>query len=81
MRFLFRIAGMQMYLHLVKILEDNYPEMMKKLFVVNGINIIPTRDHPPPPPPPPHHHHHHHHHHHPRLLHNRYHHGRCRHDC
>lgn len=25
-----------MYLYLVKILEDNYPEMLKRLFVVNG---------------------------------------------
>ncbi len=28
--------GLKMYLHLVKVLEDNYPEMMKKMFVVNG---------------------------------------------
>ena len=28
--------GLQMYLHLVKVLEDNYPEMMKRMFVVNG---------------------------------------------
>ena len=27
---------MQMYLHLVKILEDNYPEMMRRLLVING---------------------------------------------
>lgn len=25
-----------MYLYLVKILEDNYPEMLKRLYVVNG---------------------------------------------
>ena len=25
-----------MYLHLVKILEDNYPEMVKQLFIING---------------------------------------------
>ena len=25
-----------MYLHLVKVLEDNYPEMMKRMFVING---------------------------------------------
>ena len=25
-----------MYLHLVKVLEDNYPEMMKRLYVING---------------------------------------------
>ncbi len=30
------ILGLQMYLHLVKILEDNYPEMMKRMFVING---------------------------------------------
>ena len=30
------ITGIQMYMHLVKVLEDNYPEMMKMLFIVNG---------------------------------------------
>jgi len=25
-----------MYLHMAKILEDNYPEMLKKLLVING---------------------------------------------
>ena len=29
-------SGLQMYLHLVKVLEDNYPEMMKRMFVING---------------------------------------------
>nr|UXK97413.1 retinal-binding protein [Babylonia areolata] len=33
--------GLQMYLHLVKVLEDNYPEMMKRLFVVNAPRIFP----------------------------------------
>ena len=33
-------SGIQMYLHLVHILEDNYPEMMKKLFVVNGKDTL-----------------------------------------
>jgi len=33
--------GIQMYLHLVKVLEDNYPEMMKRLFVVNAPRIFP----------------------------------------
>ncbi|KAL5016996.1 hypothetical protein ScPMuIL_006585 [Solemya velum] len=33
--------GMQMYLHLVKILEDNYPEKMKRLLVVNAPRIFP----------------------------------------
>lgn len=28
--------GLQMYLHIVKVMEDNYPEMMKQMFVVNG---------------------------------------------
>ncbi|CAG2186897.1 Retinal-binding protein [Mytilus edulis] len=28
--------GIQMYLHMVKILEDNYPEMLKRLLVING---------------------------------------------
>ncbi|KAJ8312323.1 hypothetical protein KUTeg_009696 [Tegillarca granosa] len=32
--------GMQMYLHLVKILEDNYPEMMKRLCVINARPLI-----------------------------------------
>ena len=26
-----------MYLHLVSILENNYPEMMKQMFVINGM--------------------------------------------
>jgi hypothetical protein len=25
-----------MYLHMANILEDNYPEMLKKLLVING---------------------------------------------
>lgn len=33
--------GLQMYLHLVKILEDNYPEMMKRMFVINAPRIFP----------------------------------------
>nr|UXK97414.1 retinal-binding protein [Nautilus pompilius] len=33
--------GLQMYLHLVKILEDNYPEMMKRMFVINAPIIFP----------------------------------------
>ncbi|WAR03476.1 RALB-like protein [Mya arenaria] len=33
--------GMQMYLHLVKVLEDNYPEMLKRLFVINAPAIFP----------------------------------------
>ncbi|XP_050412466.1 retinal-binding protein [Patella vulgata] len=33
--------GLQMYLHLVKVLEDNYPEMMKRMFVVNAPAIFP----------------------------------------
>ncbi|KAL3857236.1 hypothetical protein ACJMK2_011928 [Sinanodonta woodiana] len=33
--------GLQMYLHLVKVLEDNYPEMMKRLLVVNAPRIFP----------------------------------------
>ncbi|XP_025092683.1 retinal-binding protein-like isoform X2 [Pomacea canaliculata] len=33
--------GLQMYLHLVKVLEDNYPEMMKRMFVVNAPRIFP----------------------------------------
>ena len=28
--------GLQMYLHIVKVMEDNYPEMMKRMYVVNG---------------------------------------------
>lgn len=31
-----RISGLEMYLHLIKVLEDNYPEMAKRLIVVNG---------------------------------------------
>ncbi|KAL8578700.1 hypothetical protein ACOMHN_045688 [Nucella lapillus] len=30
-----------MYLHLVKVLEDNYPEMMKRMFVINAPLIFP----------------------------------------
>ena len=26
-----------MYLYLSQILEDNYPEMMKRMFVINGM--------------------------------------------
>lgn len=33
--------GLQMYLHLVKILEDNYPEMLKRMFVINAPIIFP----------------------------------------
>lgn len=33
--------GLQMYLHLVKVLEDNYPEMMKRLYVINAPRIFP----------------------------------------
>nr|UXK97100.1 retinal-binding protein [Haliotis discus hannai] len=33
--------GLQMYLYLVKVLEDNYPEMMKRMFVVNAPRIFP----------------------------------------
>ncbi|XP_074643833.1 retinal-binding protein-like isoform X2 [Tubulanus polymorphus] len=33
--------GIQMYLRLVKILEDNYPEMMKNMFVINTPRIFP----------------------------------------
>ncbi|KAL4223181.1 hypothetical protein ACF0H5_016653 [Mactra antiquata] len=33
--------GLQMYLHLVKVLEDNYPEMLKRMFVVNAPAIFP----------------------------------------
>lgn len=29
-------SGLEMYLHLVKLLEDNYPEMAKRLIVVKG---------------------------------------------
>ena len=29
-------VGLQMYLHLVKIIEDNYPEFIKKIFIING---------------------------------------------
>ncbi|XP_063448778.1 retinal-binding protein-like isoform X1 [Mytilus trossulus] len=35
------VPGMQMYLHLVKILEDNYPEMMRRLLVINAPRIFP----------------------------------------
>ncbi|XP_060563031.1 retinal-binding protein-like isoform X3 [Ruditapes philippinarum] len=34
--------GLQMYLHLVKILEDNYPEMLKRMFVINAPLIFPV---------------------------------------
>ncbi|CAH1802359.1 unnamed protein product [Owenia fusiformis] len=33
--------GLQMYLQLVKTLEDNYPEMMKQMFVINAPRIFP----------------------------------------
>lgn len=33
--------GLQMYLHLVRVLEDNYPEALKKLFIVNAPRIFP----------------------------------------
>jgi len=33
--------GLQMYLHVVKVMEDNYPEMMKRMFVVNAPRIFP----------------------------------------
>nr|CAG4719772.1 RALBP [Leptochiton asellus] len=33
--------GLQMYLYLVKVLEDNYPEMMKRMFVINAPRIFP----------------------------------------
>ncbi|RUS79536.1 hypothetical protein EGW08_012704, partial [Elysia chlorotica] len=33
--------GLQMYLHLVRTLEDNYPEALKKLFIVNAPRIFP----------------------------------------
>ncbi|XP_013379466.1 retinal-binding protein [Lingula anatina] len=33
--------GLDMYLHLVKVLEDNYPEMMKRLIVINAPSIFP----------------------------------------
>uniref|UniRef100_A0AAT9H863 Retinal binding protein n=1 Tax=Peronia verruculata TaxID=500109 RepID=A0AAT9H863_9EUPU len=33
--------GLQMYLHLVRVLEDNYPEMLKRMFVVNAPRIFP----------------------------------------
>ncbi|ELU07823.1 hypothetical protein CAPTEDRAFT_152329 [Capitella teleta] len=33
--------GLQMYLHIVKVMEDNYPEMMKQMFVVNAPKIFP----------------------------------------
>ncbi|XP_076106497.1 retinal-binding protein-like [Mytilus galloprovincialis] len=33
--------GIQMYLHMVKILEDNYPEMLKRLLVINAPGIFP----------------------------------------
>ena len=33
------LAGLQMYLHLVRVLEDNYPEALKKLFIVNGESL------------------------------------------
>ena len=34
--FLSSCSGLQMYTYLVKILEDNYPEMVKRLFAING---------------------------------------------
>ncbi|KAL5016998.1 hypothetical protein ScPMuIL_006587 [Solemya velum] len=33
--------GMQMYLYLVRVLEDNYPEMMKRLLVINAPRFFP----------------------------------------
>lgn len=33
--------GMQMYLHLVKMMEDNYPEMMKQMYIFNAPRIFP----------------------------------------
>ncbi|KAH9514987.1 hypothetical protein Btru_021600 [Bulinus truncatus] len=33
--------GLQMYLHLVTLLEDNYPEMLKRMFVINAPRIFP----------------------------------------
>uniref|UniRef100_A0A2C9JGU9 CRAL-TRIO domain-containing protein n=1 Tax=Biomphalaria glabrata TaxID=6526 RepID=A0A2C9JGU9_BIOGL len=33
--------GLQMYLHLVSLLEDNYPEMLKRMFVINAPRIFP----------------------------------------
>ena len=29
---------MQMYLHLVEVLENNYPEMVKQMFIINGMS-------------------------------------------
>ncbi|KAK3084025.1 hypothetical protein FSP39_006958, partial [Pinctada imbricata] len=34
--------GIQMYLHMVKVLEDNYPEMMRRLLVINAPRIFPV---------------------------------------
>jgi len=31
-----------MYLHIVKVLEDNYPEMLKRMFIVNGNSVNKT---------------------------------------
>ncbi|XP_048763244.2 retinal-binding protein-like [Ostrea edulis] len=33
--------GLKMYLHLVKVLEDNYPEMMRYLLIINAPGIFP----------------------------------------
>lgn len=33
--------GLEMYLHLIKVLEDNYPEMAKRLIIVNAPAIFP----------------------------------------
>lgn len=33
--------GLKMYLHLVKVLEDNYPEMMRRLLIINAPGIFP----------------------------------------
>ncbi|KAK2169108.1 hypothetical protein LSH36_12g14038 [Paralvinella palmiformis] len=33
--------GVQMYVHLVKLLEDNYPETLKRLLVINAPRIFP----------------------------------------
>lgn len=34
--------GLDMYLYLVQVLEDNYPEMMKRLFVINAPTLFPV---------------------------------------
>ncbi|CAG2230641.1 Retinal-binding protein [Mytilus edulis] len=35
------IPGIKLHLHLVKVLEDNYPEMLKRLLVINAPLIFP----------------------------------------